>query len=428
LANVVVVGAQWGDEGKGKVVDVLAPHMEAVVRFQGGNNAGHTLVVDGKKIVLHLLPSGMLRANCRCVIGNGVVVDPGVLLGEIERLDASGITVGPDRLLVSPNAHVIMPWHLALDRLREHHKGDRKIGTTNRGIGPTYEDKVARRGVRMCDLVDRDRLAQRIEECLPHKNRMITEWFGGEALESDQILEQYGDLGRRLAPFVGDAVTYLHDVISRDGGILFEGAQGTYLDVDHGSYPYVTSSNTVSGGACAGAGVGPTAIDEVVGIVKAYTTRVGSGPMPTELTGAMGEKLRELGGEFGATTGRPRRCGWFDAPLVNHAAKLNGLTGLALTKLDVLTGLDEIPICVRYEGLDGVPPDLANATPVYETMPGWTEDIGGCQSVDELPAACMAYVRRIEALVGVPVDLLSVGPGREQSIAVGDLFKAAMSR
>ncbi|MCB9674828.1 MAG: adenylosuccinate synthase [Alphaproteobacteria bacterium] len=422
MQNVVVVGAQWGDEGKGKVVDVLAPRVEAVVRFQGGNNAGHTLVVDGRKLVLHLLPSGMLRASCRCVIGNGVVVDPGVLLTEIAELEKSGIPVGVDRLLVSANAHVIMPWHLALDRLREEAKGDARIGTTCRGIGPTYEDKVARRGVRMCDLIDRDRLAARVEDALPHKNRMITEWFGGEALSAEAIVEEYGAYGERLARFVGDAVSYLHAVASRKGGILFEGAQGTYLDVDHGSYPYVTSSNTVSGAACAGAGVGPTAIHDVVGIAKAYTTRVGSGPFPTELNDAVGERLRTDGGEFGATTGRPRRCGWFDAPLVAHAARLNGLTRLALTKLDVLSGFDEVPICVRYEGIDGVPADLAEAKPVYETLPGWREDIGHCRSIEELPAACRAYIQRLEALVGVPVELLSVGPGREQTIRVGTLF------
>jgi len=422
MVNVVVVGAQWGDEGKGKVVDVLAPRMEAVVRFQGGNNAGHTLVVDGNKLVLHLLPSGMLRAGCRCVIGNGVVVDPKVLLKEIASLEASGIPVGTDRLLVSANAHVIMPWHLALDRLREEAKGENRIGTTCRGIGPTYEDKVARRGVRMCDLIDRGRLRAIVEASLPHKNRMICEWFGGEGLEANAIIEAYGVLGERLAPYVGDAVSYLHEVIEREGGILFEGAQGTYLDVDHGSYPFVTSSNTVSGGACAGAGVGPTAIDEVVGIAKAYTTRVGSGPFPTELHGEAGEELRRLGSEFGATTGRPRRCGWFDAPLVRHAGMLNGLTRLALTKLDVLTGMKEIPICVRYEGVSGVPADLSLARPVYESMPGWEEDIGACESFGELPEACRAYVRRVEALVGVPVEVISVGPGRKQTIAVGDLF------
>jgi adenylosuccinate synthase len=422
MRNVVVVGAQWGDEGKGKVVDVLSDRVEAVVRFQGGNNAGHTLVVEGRKLVLHLLPSGMLRPGCRCVIGNGVVVDPRVLLDEMQHIAAAGVDVGPERLLISRNAHVIMPWHLALDRMSEVHRGDQKIGTTGRGIGPCYEDKVARRGIRTADLVDRDRLAARVADILPHKNRMIVEWFGGAPLDAAAVIADYAALGERLASHVGDAVSYLHDVVGRAGGILFEGAQGTFLDVDHGSYPYVTSSTTVAGGACAGSGVGPTAIHDVVGIAKAYTTRVGSGPFPTELNDAAGERLRAVGHEFGATTGRPRRCGWFDAPLVRHAAQLNGLTRLALTKLDVLTGIERIPVCVGYCGERGVPADLGSAVPVYEEMPGWSEDLGGVRSMADLPSACVAYVRRLEDLVGVPIELVSVGPGREQTIGVGDLF------
>jgi adenylosuccinate synthase len=424
MPNVVVVGAQWGDEGKGKVVDVLSRHVEAVVRFQGGNNAGHTLVVDGQKIVLHLLPSGILRPDCTNVIGNGVVVDPKVLLGELEALAKRGRQVSPQQLLLSLSAHVIMPYHLALDQLREKAAGSGKIGTTGRGIGPTYEDKVGRRGIRIADLIDPARLKVRLDEVVPEKNRMICGWFGGDPVDVDKVYEEYARLGERLRPFAGDAVAWLHKVILRSGGILFEGAQGTFLDVDHGTYPYVTSSNTVAGGACAGSGVGPTAISEVVGIAKAYTTRVGSGPFPSEALGELGERLRTVGAEFGATTGRPRRCGWFDVPLLRFAARVNGLTRMALMKLDVLSGLEQIPVCVRYEGVDegSFPGDLEGVQPVYEYLPGWTEDIGACKSISELPPACLRYVARLEELCGVPVELVSVGPGREQTIVRGDLF------
>ncbi len=425
MPNVVVVGAQWGDEGKGKVVDVLSPHVEAVVRFQGGNNAGHTLVVDGEKIVLHLLPSGILRPDACNVIGNGVVVDPKVLLRELDALAKRGRDVVPrQQLLLSLHALVIMPYHLALDQLREVAAGAGKIGTTGRGIGPTYEDKVGRRGIRVADLVDPQRLRVRLDEFIPEKNRMICGWFGGDPIDVDKVYEEYVALGERLKPYSGDAVAYLHKVVKRGGGILFEGAQGTFLDVDHGTYPYVTSSNTVAGGACAGSGVGPTAIDEVVGIAKAYTTRVGSGPFPSEAFGPLGEQLRTVGKEFGSTTGRPRRCGWFDVPLLRFAARVNGLTRMALMKVDVLSGVDKIPVCVGYEGMedDGFPGDLEGLTPIYEYLPGWTEDIGNCRSVAELPSACLRYVARLEELCGVPVEMLSVGPGREQTIVRGDLF------
>ena len=423
MPNVVVVGTQWGDEGKGKVVDVLSPHVDAVVRFQGGNNAGHTLVVDGEQMVLHLLPSGVLWPDCVCVVGNGVVVDPNVLLAELEELQARGHEVGGGKLVVSSRAHVILPYHLALDRLREAALGDRKIGTTHRGIGPTYEDKVARRGVIVADLLEPERLRARLAQLLPEKNQMITGWYDQEPLDLDAIVEQYAALGARLAPYVGDAVTLLHRIQRRGGSILFEGAQGTFLDVDHGTYPYVTSSNTVAGAACAGAGVGPTAIDEVVGIAKAYTTRVGTGAFPTEDEGPLGERLRAVGGEFGATTGRARRCGWFDAPMVRQAARVNGLTRIALTKLDVLSGLDEIPVCTGYRGHgDAFPDALDDVEPEYESVPGWSEDIQHCRSMSELPAACLKYVARIEELVGVPVELVSVGPGRSETILRGDLF------
>jgi adenylosuccinate synthase len=423
MPNVVVVGAQWGDEGKGKVVDLLTSNVNAVVRFQGGNNAGHTLVVDGEKIVLHLLPSGILHPECVCVIGNGVVVDPEVLLKEIDELRERGHMVSPANLVVSMHAHVIMPYHLALDRLKEEAKGANRIGTTCRGIGPTYEDKVARRGVRVADLCEPACLRERLSVIVPEKNRMITEWYGGEAFDEDELFEHCVQLGERLGRFIGDGVRTLHRVQAAGGSILFEGAQGTFLDVDHGTYPYVTSSNTVAGSACAGTGVGPTSIHEVVGIVKAYTTRVGHGPMPTELSGKDGEHLRSVGREFGATTGRARRCGWFDAVLVRHAARVNGLTRLALMKLDVLTGLDEIPLCVGYRGHDEYPASLEGVEPIYEMMPGWSEPIGELRSFEELPAACRAYIDRVEELIMVPVELASVGPERAQTMMRGELFR-----
>ncbi|MBX2798768.1 MAG: adenylosuccinate synthase [Myxococcales bacterium] len=424
MPNVVLVGTQWGDEGKGKVVDVLTPQVQAVVRFQGGNNAGHTLVVDGDKIVLHLLPSGVLHPDCVCVIGNGVVVDPEVLREELRSLAARGRDLQAHELVVSPHAHVIMPYHLALDRLREASLGNNRIGTTCRGIGPCYEDKVARRGVTVAHLLDPAQLRAHLEVVLPWKNQEIVQWHGGDPFEVDELVAAYVEHGVALAPYVRSSTSVLHRVQRQGGSVLFEGAQGTFLDVDHGTYPHVTSSNTVAGAACAGSGVGPTAIDEVVGIAKAYTTRVGSGVFPTELDGATAEHLQRVGAEFGATTGRPRRCGWFDAALVRHAVRVNGVTRLALTKLDVLSGLDEIPICVSYEGVDDddFPTSLATAVPVYTSMPGWSEDISGCRRMAELPEACVAYIRRIEALVGVKVELVSVGPEREATIRMGDLF------
>jgi adenylosuccinate synthase len=416
VANIVVVGAQWGDEGKGKIVDLLAESCHWVVRYQGGNNAGHTLVVEGRKVVLHLVPSGILQDRCTCIIGNGVVVDPAVLLQELDELAAGGHPVDPARLVVSTEAHLILPWHRALDRARELALGDNRIGTTGKGIGPAYEDKVGRRGLRVADLFERDAFAARVRAILPDHNRCLTEWYGLPAIAMDDVMDELDAVATRLRPFARPCTRLLYDAWKRGEGILFEGAQGTFLDVDHGTYPFVTSSNTVAGSACAGAGIGPTTIDEVVGIAKAYCTRVGAGPFPTELDNELGARLRAIGHEYGATTGRPRRCGWLDAMLLRHAVMVNGLTSIALTKLDVLTGLGPLKIAVGYAGLEDVPAGaaaLARAEPVYETIDGWDEDISACRTWAELPASTRRYVQRIEALAGVPVSLLGVGPGRE---------------
>lgn len=422
MANIVVVGAQWGDEGKGKIVDRLAAKSRYVVRFQGGNNAGHTLVVNGEKVVLHLIPSGILQPGATCVIGNGVVLDPVVLFREIDALAAKGRPVGPDRLVVSTEAHVILPWHKALDQAREKALGDKRIGTTGKGIGPAYEDKVGRRGVRVADLFDRDALRERIGGLLGEHNRRLVEWYGEAPLTVDGILAEVEPLAERLKAYARPVVRLLAEAVRAKEPILFEGAQGTFLDVDHGTYPFVTSSSTVAGGACAGSGVGPTAIHEVLGICKAYATRVGSGPFPTEQDNAIGERLRAVGHEFGATTGRPRRCGWFDVPMVRHAAMVNGLTALALTKLDVLTGMGPIRVAVAYEGGEDVPAGaaaMARVVPVYEELPGWDEDLSQCRTWEDLPATCRAYVERIEQWTGVPVGMLGVGPGRDALILRG---------
>lgn len=422
----MLVGLQWGDEGKGKIVDMLAPRMRYVVRWQGGNNAGHTVVVDGEKLVFHLLPSGILHPEITCVIGNGVVVDPDVLLREIDQIEAQGAPLDRSRLVLSTDAHVIMPYHRVLDQLREAALGGAKIGTTGRGIGPTYEDKVGRRGVRVSDLLDRDALRARLMAALPEKNRMITEWYGGAALDLEALMAWAEPLAARLAPLVDDTVGLL-DRASRAGEpILLEGAQGTFLDVDHGTYPYVTSSSTVAGGACAGAGVGPTAIHAVIGIAKAYATRVGSGPFPTAAAGDAEERLRRVGGEFGATTGRARRCGWFDAVLTRHAIRLNGVTHLVITKLDVLSGLDEVPVCVAYEGLNHVPSGadaLTAARPIYKNLPGWREDLSDVRRWEDLPANARAYLEALEALVGVPIGMVSVGADRQSVIVRDALFQ-----
>ncbi len=424
--NIVVVGTQWGDEGKGKIVDVLAKGVGTVVRFQGGNNAGHTLVVDGEKIVLHLIPSGILNTSTKCVVGNGVVVDPVVFMGEIDDLESTGRSVGPESLVVSSSSHVVLPYHQVLDQCRERSRGVNAIGTTGKGIGPAYEDKVARRGVRMLEFVDPELLRAKLELLLPEKNRMISEWFGAEPLTVDGIIEATRDAAERIAPYVNDSIGLVHKAVTDCTGVLFEGAQGTFLDIDHGTYPFVTSSNTVAGSACAGSGIGPRYINQVIGITKAYTTRVGAGPFPTELTGEVGETMRSVGQEFGATTGRPRRCGWFDAELVRYASIVNGLTQVALTKLDVLSGLESLKICTGYKDMTSFPGsavEMDMAVPIYEEMPGWSEDISGCRTIEELPENCIAYVRRIQELVGVKIGVLSVGPGRKENIAISSLFK-----
>lgn len=426
MSVLVVVGTQWGDEGKGKVVDLLTEKTQAIVRFQGGNNAGHTLVVDGEKFILHLIPSGVLHGGKACYVGNGVVVDPGVLLTEIDRLAQRGVAVGPDKLRLSERAHLIMPYHNALDLAREKAKGKKAIGTTGRGIGPCYEDKASRVGVRAVDLTEPDELAAKIKANLKEKNFWLTQYYQEPALDPEPIIEQYLEYGRRLAPHICDVAGELHAILAAGGSILMEGAQGTHLDIDHGTYPYVTSSNPLAGSACNGAGVGVTHLKQVMGVVKAYTTRVGGGPFLTELTDDIGRMLQENGAEFGSTTGRPRRCGWLDGVVVRQSVRLSGITGLAVTKLDVLTGLDKLKICVAYQDADGnrveaIPASLnrlGGCTPVYEEMDGWQEDITGVRSWDELPANCQAYLQRISQFAEAPLSIISVGAGREQTIVL----------
>lgn len=429
MATVVVIGTQWGDEGKGKVVDLLTARADYVARFQGGNNAGHTLVVGGKKIILHLTPSGILHPDKVCLIGNGVVVDPKVLLEELERVRDFGVGVGPEKLVISAYAHVIMPYHRRLDLARENRKGRGKIGTTGRGIGPCYEDKVARTGVRIHHLLDETALRRRLEAVLDEKNFLLTHYYRQDPVDLEATLDEYLGYGRLLAPFVGDVSARLNRAISERRSILFEGAQGTHLDVDHGTYPFVTSSNTLAGNACCGSGVGPTKIDHVVGIMKAYTTRVGGGPFPTELSNPIGERIRTCGGEFGSTTGRPRRCGWLDLCVVKDAVRLNGLGSLAVTKLDVLTGLPVVRIAVGYRCdrtvLDGLPPEIdliERCEPIYEDLQGWEEDIRKARRFDDLPTAARRYLEAVQDHVGLPFSIISVGPGREETIMVKDPF------
>ncbi|WP_164017305.1 adenylosuccinate synthase [Pyxidicoccus trucidator] len=436
MPNVVVIGAQWGDEGKGKVVDLLTEHAQLVVRFQGGNNAGHTLVVGGQKTVLHLIPSGILHPGKTCVIGNGVVVDPAVLVGEIDALKVRGFLKEDSQLLISDNAHVIFPWHKLLDSFREKALGGSAIGTTGRGIGPCYEDKVARRGIRMRDLLTAERLRKRIEERLPLALEELKDLCAKSdspvpQLEVPQVLAEFSALGERLKPYVRDASLFLSEQVRRGARILFEGAQGTLLDVDHGTYPFVTSSNCVAGNAAVGSGLGPTAIDKVMGISKAYTTRVGGGPFPTELNDATGEQLRKVGDEFGATTGRPRRCGWLDGVVLRYAARVNGLWGMALTKLDVLSGIKQLNICNAYEldgqkitELPGDYEDLARVKPIYEALPGWDEKIAGVRTFDELPENAKRYVRRVEEVSGVPVVCVSVGADRGETVLLQNPFRS----
>ncbi len=429
MATLVAVGAQWGDEGKGKIVDRLALGADLVVRFQGGNNAGHTLVVNGEQTILHVVPAGILQPGTVNLIGPGVVVDPRVLLGELAELERRGVLRDPARVRVSGRAHVILDWHVALDKAREEARREAAIGTTGRGIGPTYEDKVGRRGIRVADLLDPESLRPALEHLGKRKNFELTQVFGWEPIDVDALFETCVEYGRRLEPYVDHTARILERALRDGKKVLFEGAQGTFLDLDHGTYPYVTSSNCVAGAVCTGAGVGPTRIERVLGITKAYTTRVGGGPFPTEDHGEAGVRLREAGAEFGATTGRPRRCGWLDAVMLRESVTVNGFTSLAVNKLDVLTGLDEIPVAKAYR-IDGkltedfpmTLGELSRAEPVYEWLAGWREDVSPMQRFEDLPDAARRYVERIEALAGVPVELISVGPGRDQTIVRGDSF------
>ena len=427
MPAIVLLGAQWGDEGKGKATDLLGGRVDYVVRYQGGNNAGHTVVIGDQKFALHLLPSGILSPNVVPVIGNGVVIDPAVLLREMAGLQERGVDTS--RLLISANAHIITPYHVTLDKVTERFLGNAKIGTTGRGIGPTYMDKVARVGVRVQDLFDPSILRQKVEGALANKNQVLVKVFNRRSLEVDAITDALLEYAEPLAPYVADTALVLNDALDAGKTVLLEGGQGTLLDVDHGTYPFVTSSNPTAGGACTGSGIGPTRVTRVIGILKAYTTRVGSGPFPTELLDEYGERLRSVGGEVGVTTGRPRRCGWFDAPIARYASRINGLTDIFLTKLDVLTGLETIPVCVAYE-IDGevvrelpmTQTGFHHARPVYEELPGWSEDISSARTVDELPANARSYVRFLEEVSGAPISAIGVGQDRDATIVVRDLL------
>ena len=426
--NVVILGSQWGDEGKGKIVDLLTDKTSLVARFQGGHNAGHTLVIDGKKTALHLVPSGILREHVTCVIGNGVVVAPDALLKEIGMLEERGVEVR-DRLRVSGSCPLILPYHIALDNAREAQRGNAKIGTTGRGIGPAYEDKVARRGLRIGDMANMERFAEKLKEVIEYHNFSLTQYYKAEAVDFDQTLALATQWAEALLPMKADVTKILHDAREAGENILFEGAQGSLLDIDHGTYPFVTSSNTTAGGTATGTGFGPLYLDYVLGITKAYTTRVGSGPFPTELRCEIGQYLGEKGHEFGTTTGRERRCGWFDAVALRQAVRINSISGICLTKLDVLDGLDEIKICVGYQKADGADAgmpmhadDFETITPVYESMPGWTDVTVGAQRIEDLPEAARAYILRIEELTGAPIDVVSTGPDRVETIVLRHAF------
>lgn len=429
MPNIVVIGAQWGDEGKGRIVDLISEKVDIIVRYQGGNNAGHTIVIGDEKVILHHLPSGILRQDKLSVIGNGVVVDPKVLLQEINELNSAGYSADENNLKISDRAHVIMPYHREIDLARESMNGKARIGTTGRGIGPVYEDKAARRGIKFADLIDPDSLSARLKEVFEERNAYLTKVLGGNPLNFEEILEEYAEYGRELKRFSCDVSTLLNESISKGQNILFEGAQGALLDIDFGTYPYVTSSSAGSGGASTGSGVGPTKIDTVLGIAKAYTTRVGEGPFPTEISGELGEKLRQAGGEFGATTGRSRRCGWFDAFALKYAAQTNGISWLALTKLDVLSGFEKIHICVgyRYKGgqLSSFPSNnqvLKDIEPIYEEMDGWKEDISEAKDISEFPIQARKYLEKLEETTGVPIYTVSLGPSREKIIFLNEIF------
>ena len=426
--NVVVLGTQWGDEGKGKIVDLLTDQVTLVSRFQGGHNAGHTLVIDGEKTVLHLIPSGILREGVQCMIGNGVVLAPDALLQEMAGLQEQGVPVR-ERLRLSPACPLILPYHVALDQARELKRGNDKIGTTGRGIGPAYEDKVARRGLRLGDIFNMESFAEKLKGVMEYHNFALTQYYGVEALSYEQVLADAHEWAAQLKPMIADITDVLHTAREAGESILFEGAQGSLLDIDHGTYPFVTSSNTTAGGVATGSGMGPMYIDYVLGITKAYTTRVGSGPFPTELDDEVGQHLGVKGHEFGATTGRKRRTGWFDAVAVKHAIRINSITGICLTKLDVLDGLETVSICVGYIDQAGneinVPFDCdgwESVVPVYEDMPGWSDNTFGVQSIEGLPANAIAYIKRLEELVGAPVDIISTGPDRVETIVLRHPF------
>ncbi|GAA0819423.1 adenylosuccinate synthase [Streptosporangium amethystogenes subsp. fukuiense] len=427
MPAVVLVGAQWGDEGKGKATDLLGDQVDYVVRYQGGNNAGHTVVIGDQKYALHLLPTGVLSPNVIPVIGNGVVIDPGVLLSEIDGLEARGVS--SERLLISANAHLIMPHHKALDKVTERYLGKAKIGTTGRGIGPAYGDKIYRMGVRVQDLLDPGILQKKIEVALGEKNQILTKIYNRRVIDANKVLDEYLGYAERLKPHIADTSLILSRALDEGKVVLLEGGQGNLLDIDHGTYPFVTSSSPTSGGACSGSGIPPTRLTRVIGILKAYTTRVGSGPFPTELDDEMGDWLRTTGGEYGVTTGRNRRCGWFDAVIARYATRINGVTDYFLTKLDVLSGLERIPVCVAYE-VDGVrydeipmtQTDFHHAKPVYEEFPGWQEDITGVRSFEELPANAQAYVKALEQMSGSRISAIGVGPGRTETLQIHPLI------
>jgi len=428
MPAVVLVGAQWGDEGKGKATDLLGSRVDYCVRYQGGNNAGHTVVIGDKKFALHLLPSGILTPEVTPVIGNGVVIDVGVLFEEIDGLEAQGIDTS--NLLISANAHLITSYHVTLDKVTERFLGNSKIGTTGRGIGPSYADKTSRLGIRVQDLFDEKILRAKIEGSLLSKNQVLVKVFNRRAVTVDEVVEDLMQHAERLQPYVADTSLLLNRALDENKVVLLEGGQGTLLDVDHGTYPFVTSSNPTAGGACAGSGIGPTKITGVVGILKAYTTRVGSGPFPTELLDEDGEKLRTIGGERGVTTGRPRRCGWFDAPIARYATRINGLTDIFLTKLDVLTGWEKIPVCVAYD-IDGTrseelpmtQTEFHHAKPIYEMLPGWSEDISGAKTMEDLPANARAYIKFLEDVSGAPISAVGVGQDRNATISINDLLR-----
>ncbi|MEZ4704852.1 MAG: adenylosuccinate synthase [Bdellovibrionota bacterium] len=430
MANIVLVGIQWGDEGKGKIVDFLSDKADYVVRFQGGNNAGHTVIVGDQKVVLHLIPSGILRPSTTCVIGNGVVVNLDVLQNELESLKSQGIHVSTDQLKISENAHLILPYHLKIEESNEERRGDQKVGTTKRGIGPTYVDKVAREGLRLADLKDPEHLKTKLGALLAAKNEILEKVYGQEPIAFGPLYDNLLAHRAWVLPHVCNASLVIHQGHRQGKNILFEGAQGTSLDVDHGTYPFVTSSNTVAGGACVGSGIGPTAIDKVIGVLKAYTTRVGSGPFPTELFDEVGKRIQTVGHEFGATTGRPRRCGWLDAVFLKYAVRINGLTDLSVTKLDVLTGLDEIKICTAYKHPDGSISDtfvsdgrdLEKVQPVFEVHQGWKTFPKEAKNFEDLPSQAKAFLRRIEELSETKVSMVSTGPKRDEQIVVHNLF------